>query len=44
MKKISHFIWVKIYYDDYYKLIERLNKASISFFDTKIYDKYISSN
>lgn len=41
MKKISHFIWIKIYYDDYYKLIERLNKASISFFDTKIYDKYI---
>ena len=41
MKKISHFIWVKIYYDDYYKLVERLNKASISFFDTKIYDKYI---
>ena len=41
MTKINHYIWVKIYYDDYYKLLERLNKASISFFDTKIYKKYL---
>lgn len=41
MTKINHFIWIKIYYTDYYKLVERLNMASISFFDTKKYKKYL---
>lgn len=41
MNRMPHYIWISFKTNDYYKLVSRLYKSSISYYDLKITDHYI---